>query len=148
MHNVPLEALCLENATIIESHVGEVTIAEDPFYKGWFLRNFLRARVIVDRRKPLAHGFWLLRPDGRKVWIAIKFEKLQSFCYSCGKLGHDNRACQSEKLMSCFKPNEPHFGAWISSNVCRNWDETLVVIKNVDIEASYVRKKHEEVARK
>ncbi|KAI9113221.1 hypothetical protein K1719_015746 [Acacia pycnantha] len=116
MHNIPLEALCVKNAVSIGAHVGEVTIAEDPLYNGRYLRNFLRARVILDLRKPLAHGFWLPRPDGRKIWITVKYEKLQSFCYNCGKLGHDNRSCQSEKLMSYHKPDEPRFGSWISTN--------------------------------
>ncbi|KAI9074490.1 hypothetical protein K1719_043552 [Acacia pycnantha] len=30
VHNVPLEALCLENATMIGGYVGEVVLAEDP----------------------------------------------------------------------------------------------------------------------
>lgn len=57
MHNVPLEALCLDNAIRIGGYVGEVVLAEDPQYNGRYLRNFLRARVILDLRKPLSHGF-------------------------------------------------------------------------------------------
>ncbi|KAI9075750.1 hypothetical protein K1719_042236 [Acacia pycnantha] len=148
LHNVPLEALCLENATRIGSHVGKVIIAEDPFYNGRYLRNFLRARVILDLRKPLAHGYWLPRPDGRKVWIAIKYEKLQSFYYNCGKLGHDNRTCQVEKLMSCYNSSEPRFGSWLSANVCRSWDKTLSVISEDEIEALYVRRKQGEASKR
>ncbi|KAI9094469.1 hypothetical protein K1719_026694 [Acacia pycnantha] len=90
IHNVPLEALCLANAITIGGHVGEVMLAEDPFYNGRYLQNFLRTRIMLDLRKPLAYGFWLPKPDGRKTWIAIKYEKLQTFCYKCGKIGHDN----------------------------------------------------------
>ncbi|KAI9072240.1 hypothetical protein K1719_045789 [Acacia pycnantha] len=107
MHNIPLEALCLENAITIWSHVEEVILAEDPRYNGRYLRNFLRARAILDLRKPLAYGFWLPRPDGRKIRISVKYEKLQTFCYNCGKVGHDNRVCQSAKLMSSFNGSEP-----------------------------------------
>ncbi|KAI9113884.1 hypothetical protein K1719_015135 [Acacia pycnantha] len=54
------------------------------------LRSFLRARVILDSQKPLAHGFWIPKPDGCHVWISIRYEKLQSFCYTYGKdLGQD-----------------------------------------------------------
>ncbi|KAI9081399.1 hypothetical protein K1719_036662 [Acacia pycnantha] len=97
IHNVPLEALCLENAITIGGYVGEVMLAEDPFYNGRYLRKFLRARIVLDLRKPLSYGFWLPRPDSRKIWLSVRYEKLQSFCYNCGKLGHDNRNCNSER---------------------------------------------------
>ncbi|KAI9110075.1 hypothetical protein K1719_019116 [Acacia pycnantha] len=86
LHNVPLEALYMENAITIGGYVGEVMMVEDPYYNDRYLCNFLWARVVLDLRKPLAYGFWLPRPDGRKIWIPIKYEKLQNFCYNCGKL--------------------------------------------------------------
>ncbi|KAI9089571.1 hypothetical protein K1719_029176 [Acacia pycnantha] len=64
IHNVPLEALCLENAISIGGNVGEVLVAEDPHYNGRYFRNFLRVRVMVDLRKALVPGFWLPKPDG------------------------------------------------------------------------------------
>ncbi|KAI9119956.1 hypothetical protein K1719_008925 [Acacia pycnantha] len=148
IHNVPLEALCLANAITIGGHVGEVILAEDPFYNGRYLRNFLRTRVMLDLRKPLAYGFWLPKPDGRKTWISIKYEKLQTFCYKCGKIGHDNRVCHSEKMMSCFKPEEPRYGAWLSTTVCRSWDETLVALNMDEVEAQFVRRKREEAEKR
>ncbi|KAI9107856.1 hypothetical protein K1719_021192 [Acacia pycnantha] len=141
MHNIPLEAFSVENDVAISGHVREVLIAEDPRYNGRYLRNFLRARIMLDLRKPLAYGFWLLKPDGRKIWIALKYEKLQTFCYNCRKVGHDNRVCQSVKLMSNFKMNEPRYGAWITMTVCRNWEETLTVLNSEEAEASYVKRK-------
>ncbi|KAI9117829.1 hypothetical protein K1719_011244 [Acacia pycnantha] len=107
MHNVPLEARCLENAITIGGHVGEVLMAEDPSYNDRYLWNFLRARVVLDLRKPLASGFWLVRPDGKRIWITVKYERLQTFCYNCGKVGHDNKACQFVKLTSIPNANEP-----------------------------------------
>ncbi|KAK4256496.1 hypothetical protein QN277_009348 [Acacia crassicarpa] len=128
LHNIPLEALCVENAITIGGYVGEVMLVKDPRYNEWYLRNFLRARVILDLRKPLAYGFWLPKPDGRKVWIPVKYEKLQNFCYSCGKVRHDNRVCNSERKMSIYKSTEPQYGAWLTTNAARSWDETLVIV--------------------
>ncbi|KAI9124842.1 hypothetical protein K1719_004169 [Acacia pycnantha] len=67
IHKVPMEAWCLENVILLGGYVGEVILVEDTSYKGRYLRNFLRARVILDLRKPLAYGFWLPRSDGRRV---------------------------------------------------------------------------------
>ncbi|KAK4278524.1 hypothetical protein QN277_016360 [Acacia crassicarpa] len=143
-HNVPLEALCLENAIRLGGEVSEVMLAEDPVYNGRYLRKFLCAKVILDLRKPLAYGFWLPRPDGRKIWISVRYEKLQNFYYNCGKLGHDNRICSSTRLMSSLNPSEPRFGAWLATTECRGWDETMVVIGSEGAEIKHVSRKKEE----
>ncbi|KAI9110533.1 hypothetical protein K1719_018399 [Acacia pycnantha] len=132
VHNVPLEALCLENAIMIGGYVGEVVLAEDPHYNGRYLRNFLRVRILLDLRKSLAYGFWLPKPNGSRAWISIRYEKLPNFCYSCGKVGHDNRNCKSEKLMSAVNVSEPRFGSWLSTNVCRSWEEVMVIRTKVE----------------
>ncbi|KAI9122468.1 hypothetical protein K1719_006308 [Acacia pycnantha] len=72
IHNVPMEAMYLENAIRIGNNVGEVVLAEEPRHNGRFLRTFLRVRVVLDLRKPLASGFWLNNPDGGKSWISIR----------------------------------------------------------------------------
>ncbi|KAI9112656.1 hypothetical protein K1719_016322 [Acacia pycnantha] len=146
MHNVPIEAMCLENTIRIGEHVGKVMLAEDPFYNGRFLRSFLRARIILDLKRPLAHGFWMPTPEKKKVWISILYEKLQCFCYNCGRIGHDNRICKSEKLMSTLDPSMPRFGNWLTTNQCRNWDEVMAVVCKDWVEADYVRKRQEEAS--
>ncbi|KAI9093407.1 hypothetical protein K1719_027421 [Acacia pycnantha] len=100
MHNIPMEALCLENAVRIGGFVGEVMLAENPKLNDRYFRNFLHARVMLDLRRSLASGFWMDKPDGSRFWIDIRYEKLQCFCYNCGRVGHDNRSCKFEKLMS------------------------------------------------
>ncbi|KAI9084082.1 hypothetical protein K1719_033938 [Acacia pycnantha] len=122
IHNVPLEALCLENAITIGGYVGEVMLAEYPFYNG--------------------------RPDSRKIWLSVRYEKLQSFCYNCGKLGHDNQNCNSERLMSLFDPDMPRFGAWLATNSCRSWEEVMVVVCKEWAEADYVRRRKDEALKK
>ncbi|KAI9079292.1 hypothetical protein K1719_038777 [Acacia pycnantha] len=144
VHSFPLEALRLENAVMIGGYVGEVVLAEDPQYNGRYLRNFLRARVVLDLKKTLAYGFWLPKPDGSSTWILIQYEKLPIFCYHCGKVSHDNRTCKSEKLMSRANVKEPRYGPWLSTNVCRSWEEVMVVVRDDWSEARYVQKKREE----
>ncbi|KAI9082151.1 hypothetical protein K1719_035891 [Acacia pycnantha] len=148
IHNVPMEAMCLENAITIGGQVGEVMLVEDPHYNGRFLRSFLCARVVLDLKKPLVYGFWLPRPDGKKVWLSVRYEKLQCFCYNCGKIGHDNRSCGSERLMSVVNPNEPCFGTWITTTACCNWEEVLVVVKSDWLKAKFVRRRKEEALRR
>ncbi|KAI9110143.1 hypothetical protein K1719_019184 [Acacia pycnantha] len=128
----------------IGGSVSEVVLAEDPVYNGRYLRSFLRVRVVLDLRKPLACGFWLPRPDGRQVWISTRFKKLQNFCYNCGRVGHENKSCRSKKLMSLVQPSEPHFGAWTATNACRNWDEVMIVVNEIWVEAVSAKKRRDE----
>ncbi|KAI9106797.1 hypothetical protein K1719_022325 [Acacia pycnantha] len=68
---------------------------------------------------------------------------LRSFCqlcYNCGKVGHDNRICKYEKLMSVAEPDEPCFGAWLTTAECRNWNEVVAIVSKDWIEADYVRR--------
>ncbi|KAI9084477.1 hypothetical protein K1719_033465 [Acacia pycnantha] len=130
IHNVPMEAMYLENAIRIGNNVGKVVLAEEPRHNGRFLRTFLRVRVVLDLRKPLASGFWLNNPDGGKSWISIRYEKLQSFCYICGKIGHDDRMCKLEKLMSIANRCEARYGPWSTTNQCRSPEELIVIVKD------------------
>ncbi|KAK4278296.1 hypothetical protein QN277_016161 [Acacia crassicarpa] len=144
IHNVPMEAMCLKNVVTIAGYVGEVVMAEDPYCNGRITRSFLRARVVLDLRASLAYGFWLPKPDGRQVWISIRYEKLQNLCYNCGKIGHDNRTCRVEKLMSVANPNSPRYGDWLTTTSCRSWDEAVEVVCQDWGEAAYARRKKEE----
>ncbi|KAI9095039.1 hypothetical protein K1719_026503 [Acacia pycnantha] len=62
-------------------------------------------------------------------------------CFLRARVGHDNRICRSERLMSMFNPTKPRFGAWLMTGQCRSWDEVLVVVCNEWSEASYVTRK-------
>ncbi|KAI9079021.1 hypothetical protein K1719_039021 [Acacia pycnantha] len=111
LHNVPMEALCLDNAIKIEGYVEEVVVAEDPQY------------------------------NGSRVWIFVRYEKLQNFCYNCGKIGHDNQNCKVQRLMFVVDSEEHRFGPWITTNVSQNWKEVLVVVHDDWDKAGYFRRK-------
>ncbi|KAI9078410.1 hypothetical protein K1719_039629 [Acacia pycnantha] len=148
MHNVPMEALCLENTVTIGGYVGEVMLAENLIYNGKYVHGCMRAKVLLDLKNPLAYGFWMDRPDGEKAWIPIRYEKLQNFCYKCGKIGHDNRNCKYEQLMSAFDPSEPWYGAWLTTNMSRNRDDITEIVQSDWSESRYVQKKKEEALRR
>ncbi|KAI9074260.1 hypothetical protein K1719_043745 [Acacia pycnantha] len=144
IHNVLMEAMHLENSIRIGGYAGEVLLAEDPHYKGRFIRNFMRVRVLLDFRKSLASGFWMNKPNDVRIWITIRYEKLQDFCYSCGRIDHDYHSCRSERLMSVVNSNEPRFGSCIATSQCRNMEDLIVAVRDDWSEASYFKKKKEE----
>ena len=55
--------------------------------------KFLCVRVDLPIEKPLRRGGYITNIDGERGWVAFKYERLPTFCFSCGKLGHDDKHC-------------------------------------------------------
>lgn len=55
--------------------------------------KFLRVRVDLPIVKLLRRGGYITNIDGERGWVAFKYERLPTFCFSCGKLGHDDKHC-------------------------------------------------------
>ncbi|MBA0730113.1 hypothetical protein Golax_023351 [Gossypium laxum] len=50
--------------------------------------EFCRLRIQLNVQKPLRRGIFVSTGNGNKCWIPFKYEKLPTFCFGCGKLGH------------------------------------------------------------
>ena len=62
----------------------------------------MRIKVGFKVNEPLVDGFWLPYGVEGKKWIGIKYEKLQDFCFVCGKLGHLQKNC-GEKVKTAVQ---------------------------------------------
>lgn len=85
------------NIFILCSKVGIVEAYEDPMINDGVARDFVRARVAINTEEPLIAGFWVPRPGMSQIWVTVKYEKLQNFCYNFGRVGHDLRSCRKQK---------------------------------------------------
>ncbi|KAH7865785.1 hypothetical protein Vadar_011170 [Vaccinium darrowii] len=110
IHGLPVEKMSRANAITIGNRLGSLLAVEAAPDGDCLSRGFLRIRVNINVEQPLPKGFWL---KGKTVpskdrWISFKFEKLPDFCYSCGRLGHDNKGChfvsKEEGVKSGFEP--------------------------------------------
>ena len=50
---------------------------------------FMRVRVSISVSKPLRRGCFVSDSDGNRTWLNFKYERLETFCYFCGFVGHD-----------------------------------------------------------
>lgn len=70
-------------------------------------------RVTIDITKPLKTGFFLPIEKNVVTWIQFWYEKLNDFCYSCGRLGHGHKNCnQSEDTKGVLDPRKA-YGPWL-----------------------------------
>lgn len=63
----------------------------------------MRIRFDLPLDKPLRRGGNIVNLEGGKTWVTFRYERLPTFCYQCGWLGHDEKYCPSHP----FNPNSP-----------------------------------------
>jgi hypothetical protein len=55
--------------------------------------TYMRLKVRIDVTKPLQQGWKVRANEGNYVQIIFKYEKLGTFCYLCGLIGHTDKNC-------------------------------------------------------
>ena len=98
-----------KNLRHIGSMIGNVEEVEDPARA----KGFLRIKVNVNTLKPLITGCWLPREGDNETWVEFRYERLQDFCYKCGRIGHANTECH-------FDAVKAGFGEWMKAQPV--WD--------------------------
>lgn len=76
----------------IGNYVGRYMESDSKNFKGMF-RNYLRIKVAIDISRPLKSQMRIKKPGGEWLWIRFKYERLPSFCFYCGKIGHTEKFC-------------------------------------------------------
>ena len=75
--------------------------------------KFLRIIVDLPIEKPLRRGGHVVNKSGEKFWITFRYERLPTFCYLCGLLGHDDKHC---KIHIDWQNTLKQYGEWLKAN--------------------------------
>ncbi|KAL8534134.1 hypothetical protein ACS0TY_010226 [Phlomoides rotata] len=57
-------------------------------------RPYMRIRVAINMALPLKSWKKLRQPSGEAFTVMFKYERLNSFCFVCGRLGHTEQFCE------------------------------------------------------
>ena len=117
VHNLPPDRMYQENADTIGNQLGKLLDSELPVKGSLCWNKFLRLKVQIDVNEPLLCGFYLDCHPKPDMWIDFKYEKLQDFCFGCGKLGHARSQCiapiHHKSHLHHFHLGPRGFGPWI-----------------------------------
>ena len=72
--------------------------------------KFMRVRIELPIEKPLRRGGYVYNMDGDRCWVSFKYERLPTFCFSCGKIGHDEKHCG---VVTEKQSMEKKYGDWL-----------------------------------
>lgn len=106
---LPFEHMTEDAGRDIGSKIGRVIEVDK---RSWQAdqAKFMRVRIDLPIEKPLRRGGYITNMDGERCWVSFKYERLPTFCFICGKIGHDEKHCGSvtEDLSS-----QRQYGEWM-----------------------------------
>ncbi|XP_075659208.1 uncharacterized protein At4g02000-like [Castanea sativa] len=78
---------------------------------------FIRVRVELPLDKSLCQGGVVASPEGDKICIGFKYERLVGLCYQCGRIGHEIWDCSvsRDEKQRCLP-----YGEWLKAGHHRN----------------------------
>ncbi|KAK4267190.1 hypothetical protein QN277_024005 [Acacia crassicarpa] len=122
-HGLPLAVFEDHNARKLGDAVGKAVMYEKPKVDGKITRSFIRVRTLLCVDRPLTTGFWVPRGCKEPIWASVHYERLQKFCYKCGRIGHEHRTC---KDTATFKEGEEYeFGNWLSTAGVKTYEDIV-----------------------
>lgn len=102
LHNLPVELWEGETLETIVSQFGTLLKVDD-FTVSMSRSKYARVCVEIDLSKPLCRGFWI-GDDMNKVFVVVMYERLPTFCYTCGMVGHGSSSCSRSATSGAGNP--------------------------------------------
>lgn len=80
----------------------------------------IRVKINLNLNNPLKKGTKIKIGSTNPMWIPVTYERLPSFCYWCGIIGHNYRECETwqeeEERYKEVQESKIPFGEWLRSS--------------------------------
>ncbi|KAL8106625.1 hypothetical protein AgCh_023404 [Apium graveolens] len=111
IYDIPTGFLSENILKSVGSSIGQYIKSDpDTFKGGW--KPYVRIRVLLDVEKPLKRRMKIKREGDIWSWLNFKYEKLGTFCFVCGIIGHGEREC-NVVYANPEKVIEKAYGVWL-----------------------------------
>lgn len=139
LYDIPMIGREKEVLQKIGNRIGNFIEMDDTTVGG--LARSVRMKVTVDLEKPIKRGTKIKIGSNATCWIPITYERLPSFCYWCGKLGHTHKDCEQlldkEEQEGNIDENQMPYGDWMRSSPMKS--NQMVAERNTDTRDSLRR---------
>ncbi|XP_031112078.1 uncharacterized protein LOC116016054 [Ipomoea triloba] len=94
-YNLPWSFQNKKTAEAIGSFLGEFVKMDEVNMTGLW-KPFMRVRVCIDISLPLKRKMKIQPNRGEAFYVDFKYERLPTFCFICGIIGHSERFCSMQ----------------------------------------------------
>lgn len=95
IHKLPQKLSSMKMVEALGAHFGQFIKADLEHYDGSW-NSFARLRVCMDITKPLRRKIRITPPGSESLTMECKYERLPTYCFVCGRIGHAERYCPSQ----------------------------------------------------
>ncbi|MCH82853.1 hypothetical protein A2U01_0003665, partial [Trifolium medium] len=93
VHDLPMGLMKEKVGIPLANYIGSF-VEYDKKNNSTFWREFMRIRVKIDVRLPLKKDTKVMNKEGKWCTVKFKYEKLGTFCFVCGIMGHSENKCE------------------------------------------------------
>ena len=124
-YNLPLDSRSENHVRRIGSCLGEVLEVESD---GILWDTSARVKILMNITHPLKRVQKIRNSMGKVVMVEIKYERLPTFCYACGLIGHIERDCNVVGDEGSVE--EKQWGVWLRASPRRGYTRKVEEAKS------------------
>ncbi|KAL4365601.1 hypothetical protein AHAS_Ahas07G0122400 [Arachis hypogaea] len=80
--------------------------------------SFIKANIHMNLAEPVRKGIHMGSKKDGKTWVDFRFERLPTFCYYCGLIGHDEVSCEKREVEEdSRRVKSKELGPWLRAEI-------------------------------